>query len=100
SNAVNPEGKPLSRIATEGLSDSERIHLPSFTTPIAADRSPHSTCVPFGISPSCDILSTYQDRAEAEQLLSKAGAWSWELVLRSVMNFIERRKHERAFAGR
>jgi hypothetical protein len=45
------------------------------------------------------ITSTV-DRAEAEQLLSKAGAWSWELVHRSVMNFIERRKHERAFAGR
>ena len=30
SNAVNPEGKALSRIATEGLSDSERIHPPSF----------------------------------------------------------------------
>ena len=31
------KGKALSRIATEGFSDSERIHPLSFTAPIAAN---------------------------------------------------------------
>jgi thiamine biosynthesis protein ThiC len=40
------------------------------------------------------------DRAEAERLLTKAGAWSWELVHKQVQTFIERRKHQRLMVGR
>ena len=40
------------------------------------------------------------DRAEAERLLTRAGAWGWELVYRSIESFIERRKQQRWMAGR
>jgi len=40
------------------------------------------------------------DRAEAERLLTRAEAWGWELVYRSIESFIERRKQQRWMAGR
>jgi hypothetical protein len=40
------------------------------------------------------------DRAEAEQILKRAGAWGWQLTLRSIERFIDRRKLERSMAGR
>lgn len=40
------------------------------------------------------------DRAQAESFLSKAGAWGWELVYRSIESFIQRRKQQRWLAGR
>jgi hypothetical protein len=39
------------------------------------------------------------DRAEAERLLMRAGAWGWELVYRSIESFIQRRNQQRWLAG-
>jgi len=40
------------------------------------------------------------DRAEAQKLLANAGKLRWELTYRTIANFIEKRKHQRAMAGR
>jgi hypothetical protein len=45
-------------------------------------------------------IASNVDRAEAEQMLQKAGAWGWQLVLRQVEIYIQRRKLERSIAGR
>jgi len=41
-------------------------------------------------------IQNHLDRTEAEQLLSKAGAWGWELTLKAILRYIEKRSHERA----
>ncbi len=45
-------------------------------------------------------IASNVDRADAEQMLQKAGAWGWQLVLRQVEIYIQRRKLERSIAGR
>ena len=45
-------------------------------------------------------LRSVVDREEAQKLLTKEGAWGTELTYRTIMSFIERRKHERQLAGR
>ena len=60
SNAVNPEGKALSRIATEGLNDSERIH-PRLSLPQSQQIDSSQYSVPFRMSSNRDILSMYQE---------------------------------------
>jgi hypothetical protein len=40
------------------------------------------------------------DRAEAQKLLANAGKWGWELTHKTISSFIEKRKHQRAMAGR
>jgi hypothetical protein len=45
-------------------------------------------------------IQSNNDRAEAEKFLAKAGGWGWELTLKQIQNFIERRKLQRSMAGR
>ena len=40
------------------------------------------------------------DRAEAQKLFANAGKWGWELTYRTIASLIEKRKHQRAMAGR